>query len=163
MNYKESGGDSLYRRGLYTFIRRTSPHPAMTAFDAPNREVCIVKRENTNTPLQALVLMNDVQFVEASKMLAVRMQKEGGDTLDQQIKYGFRLTTSRYPKEEEIKVLKDLYHSQSKWFTSNRSETLKFLKVGNKNVEAEYLNSTTAAMAMVANTLLNHDETYTKR
>ena len=163
MNYKESGGDSLYRRSLYTFIRRTSPHPAMTAFDAPNREVCIIKRENTNTPLQALVLMNDVQFVEASKMLAVRMQKEGGDSLDQQIKYGFRLTTSRYPKEEEAKVLKDLYNSQSKWFTSNKSEALKFLKVGNKNVGAEYLNSKTAALAMVANTLLNHDETYTKR
>ncbi|MEP1796870.1 MAG: DUF1553 domain-containing protein [Eudoraea sp.] len=163
MNYKESGGDSLYRRGLYTFIRRTSPHPAMIAFDAPNREVCIIKRENTNTPLQALVLMNDVQFVEASKMLAVRMQKEGGDSLDQQIRYGFRLTTSRHPKEEETKVLKDLYNSQSQWFTSNKSETLKFLKVGNKKLEEGYLNSKTAALAMVANTLLNHDETYMKR
>ena len=163
LNYKESGGDSLYRRGLYTFIRRTSPHPAMTAFDAPNREVCIVKRENTNTPLQALVLMNDVQFVEASKILAVRMQKEGGNSLDQQIKYGFRLATSRYPKEEEIKVLKDLYNSQSKWFTSYKSEALKFLKVGNRNVEEEYLNSKTAALTMVANTLLNHDESNIKR
>jgi hypothetical protein len=163
MNYKESGGDSLYRRGLYTFIRRTSPHPAMIAFDAPNREVCIIKRENTNTPLQALVLMNDIQFVEASKMLAVRMQKEGGDSLDQQIKYGFRLTTSRYPKEEETKILKDLYNSQSQWFTSNKSEALKFLKVGNKQLEKEYLNSKTAALVMVANTLLNQDETYMKR
>jgi len=163
MNYKESGGDSLYRRGLYTFIRRTSPHPAMTAFDAPNREVCIIRRENTNTPLQALVLMNDVQFVEASKMLAVRMQKEGGDSLDKQIKYGFRLATSRYPKEEEVKILKDLYNSQSQWFSSNKSEALKFLKVGNKQLEEGYLNSKTAALAMVANTLLNHDETYMKR
>lgn len=163
MNYKESGGDSLYRRGLYTFIRRTSPHPAMIAFDAPNREVCTIKRENTNTPLQALVLMNDIQFVEASKMLAVRMQKEGGDSLEQQIKYGFRLSTSRYPKEEETKVLKDLFNSQSQWFVSNKSEALKLLKVGNKQLEKEYLNSKTAALAMVANTLLNHDETYMKR
>ena len=70
LRYHANSGDSLYRRSMYTFIRRTQPHPAMTIFDQPNREICTVKRENTNTPLQALVLLNDPQFVEAAKMLA---------------------------------------------------------------------------------------------
>ncbi len=163
LNYKESEGDSLYRRGLYTFIRRTSPHPAMTAFDAPNREVCIVKRENTNTPLQALVLMNDTQFVEASKVLAQRMQKEGGGSLEEQIAYGFRLAVSRHPKAEETSVLKELFETQVERFNSNPKEVRKLLSVGKKQLDASLINEKTAALTMVANTILNHDETYMKR
>ncbi|MRI01715.1 DUF1553 domain-containing protein [Kriegella sp. EG-1] len=163
LNYKESEGDSLYRRGLYTFIRRTSPHPAMTAFDAPSREVCIVKRENTNTPLQALVLMNDTQFVEASKMLAERMTLEGGSSLEDQISYGFRLAISRKPKKEETIILKDLYLTQSDRFQKNPSEIKKLLSVGNKKLNKSLLNEKTAALTMVANTILNHDEAYMKR
>ncbi|MEO9891851.1 DUF1553 domain-containing protein [Aurantibacter sp.] len=163
LNYKESEGDSLYRRGLYTFIRRTSPHPAMTAFDAPSREVCIVKRENTNTPLQALVLMNDTQFVEASKMLAERMVLEGGSNLDDQIAYGFRLAISRKPKTEETIILKDLFENQSKRFKNNPSEAQELLSVGNKKLNNSLLNEKTAALTMVANTILNHDEAYMKR
>jgi len=163
LNYKESEGDSLYRRGLYTFIRRTSPHPAMTAFDAPSREVCTVKRENTNTPLQALVLMNDTQFVEASKMLAERMQQEGGTSLDDQIAHGFRLAISRHPKEEETSVLKDLFNSQTERFNKNPKEAKELLSVGKKELDAALINEKTAALTMVANTILNHDEAYMKR
>lgn len=163
LNYKESGGDSLYRRGLYTFIRRTSPHPAMTAFDAPNREVCTVKRENTNTPLQALVLMNDIQFVEASKVLAQRMQKEGGSSLDEQIAYGFRLAISRYPKAAETSVLKELFQIQAQRFKGNPKEARELLSVGKKRLDQSLVNDKTAALTMVANTILNHDETYMKR
>ena len=163
LNYKESKGDSLYRRGLYTFIRRTAPHPAMTAFDAPSREVCIVKRENTNTPLQALVLMNDTQFVEASKVLAQRMQKEGGDSLEEQITYGFRLAVSRYPKDRETSILKELYQAQKKRFSANPKEVKKLLSVGKKELDNSLVNIKTAALTMVANTILNHDETYMKR
>lgn len=163
LNYKESEGDSLYRRGLYTFIRRTSPHPAMTVFDAPSREVCIVKRENTNTPLQALVLMNDTQFVEASRVLAERMQKEGGISLDDQISYGFRLAISRHPKDEETSVLKDLFKSQTERFNKNPKEARKLLSVGKKELDLSLVNNKTAALTMVAHTILNHDETYMKR
>lgn len=163
LNYKASEGDSLYRRGLYTFIRRTSPHPAMTAFDAPSREVCTVKRENTNTPLQALVLMNDSEFVEASKVLAQRMQKEGGNALDEQIAFGFRLAVSRFPKEEEIKIFKDFFNAQSERFAKNPEEAAKLLSVGKKELDQSLDKNKTAALTMVANTILNHDETYMKR
>ncbi|WP_232623066.1 DUF1553 domain-containing protein [Pareuzebyella sediminis] len=163
LNYKASEGDSLYRRGLYTFIRRTSPHPAMTAFDAPSREVCTVKRENTNTPLQALVLMNDPEFVEASKVLAQRMQKEGGNALDEQIAFGFRLAVSRFPKEEEIKIFKDFFNAQSERFAKNPEEAAKLLSVGKKELDQSLDKNKTAALTMVANTILNHDETYMKR
>lgn len=163
LNYKESEGDSLYRRGLYTFIRRTAPHPAMTAFDAPSREVCTVKRENTNTPLQALVLMNDTQFVEASKVLAARMQKEGGVSLDDQIAYGFRLAVSRSPKKEETSVLRELYEAQSEKYKANPKEALKLLSVGRKELDDSLDKNKTAALTMVANTILNHDEAYMKR
>ncbi len=163
LKYKESEGDSLYRRGLYTFIRRTSPHPAMTAFDTPSREVCTVKRENTNTPLQALVLMNDTQFVEASRVLAERMQKEGGGTLEDQIAYGFRLAISRNPKEEETNVLKELYRTQSERFEADPKEAVALLKVGKKPIDKALDRSKTAALTLVANTILNHDETYMKR
>ena len=163
LKYKESMGDSLYRRGLYTFVRRNSPHPVMTAFDAPNREVCIVQRESTNTPLQALILMNDTQFVEASKVLAARMQKEGGSSLDEQIAYGFRLAVSRYPKEEEKAILKEIYMEQQERFTREPAEARRLLSVGKKQLDNALDKTKTAALTMVANTMLNHDETYMKR
>ena len=163
LHYKESEGDSLYRRGLYTFIRRSSPNPAMSAFDAPSRDLCTVKREITNTPLQSLVLMNDTQFVEASKILAERMQKEGGKLLDEQITYGFRLAVSRFPKADEKSILKELFHLQSKRFTTYPAEAIALLSVGKKQIDNTLDPAKTAALTLVANTILNHDETYMKR
>jgi hypothetical protein len=163
LRYKESTGDSLYRRGLYTFIRRSSPHPAMLAFDAPSRDICTVKRENTNTPLQALVLLNDIQFVEASRVLAERMLIEGGDSLEDQLVYGFRLAISRYPKQEETTVLKDLFKTQSERFELNPNEAEELLTVGRKQIDKSLDPNMTAALTMVANTILNHNETYMKR
>ncbi|MFK7814410.1 MAG: DUF1553 domain-containing protein [Maribacter sp.] len=163
LKYEESKGDNLYRRGLYTFVRRNSAHPAMTAFDAPNREVCIVKRESTNTPLQALVLLNDIEFVEASKILAERMQKEGGNSLDEQIAYGFRLAVSRSPKSEEKEILKELFQQQSERFRQKPKEASELLSVGKMQIDKALNNGKTAALTMVANTMLNHDEAYMKR
>jgi len=163
LKYKESEGDSLYRRGIYTFVRRTSPHPAMVAFDAPSREFCTVKRENTNTPLQALVLMNDVQFVEASKILAERIQKEAGSSLDAQLTHAFRLAISRFPKEEEKTILRRFFEKQLNRFEENPKEAQNLLSVGKKNVDESLDIKRTAALTMVANTILNHDETYMKR
>ena len=162
-NYKKNSGDSLYRRGMYTFIKRTSPPPSMIALDGTSREVCTVKREKTNTPLQALVLMNDPQFFEASRILAERIQKEGGKNYSDQIKYGFRLAISRYPKDEELKLLNELYESQLKFYKSNPKMTNQILKVGDKKFDRSLNKYKTAALTMVSNLILNHDETYLKR
>ena len=162
LEYKESQGEDLYRRGLYTFIRRTSPPPNMLTFDATSREVCTVKREVTSTPLQALVLLNDPQFFEASRIFAERIIKSK-DTLEDQISHGFRLATSRHPKEEELKILIDLYKSQYQYFRQNRDKAYQVLSVGEKARDMNLYSVKTAAMTMVANTLLNHNETYTKR
>jgi len=161
--YTESEGGNLYRRGLYTFVRRNSPHPAMSAFDAPNREVCIIKRESTNTPLQALVLLNDTQFVEASKILAERMQKEGGSSLDEQLTYGFRLAVSRAPKTAEKAILKELFNKQQERFIQQPKEARELLSVGKRKPDSNLNTQKTAALTVVANTMLNHDEAYMKR
>jgi hypothetical protein len=163
LNYKKTEGDSLYRRSLYTFIRRTSPPPSMNAFDATSREICTIKREITNTPLQALVLLNDPQFFEASRVLAERIQKEGGDTTLDQISYGFKLSTSRNPKPEELNLFHEFYNSQLKYYKSNPNEAMKVLSVGDSKFDRSLNRYKTAALTMVSNTILNHDETYMKR
>ena len=163
LRYKITPGDSLYRRSLYTFIKRTSPHPAMTAFDAPNRDICTVKRENTNTPLQALVLMNDPQFVECARVLAVRMQEEAGEALENQIVQGFRLVTGRKPSKEEIEVFKDLHATQLERFRQDRQAIDQIMSVGYYPMDKNFKNAQTAALAVVASTMINHDEAYMKR
>ncbi len=162
LEYKESQGEDLYRRGLYTFIRRTSPPPNMLTFDATSREVCTVKRDITSTPLQALVLLNDPQFFEASRIFAERIIKSK-DTLEEQISHGFRLATARHPKEKELEILVDLYNSQYQYFRQNRDKAYQVLSVGEKPRDKSIYSVQGAAMTMVANTLLNHNETYTKR
>ena len=163
LNYKESTGDSLYRRSMYTFIRRTNPPPSMSTFDAPTREVCTVKREITNTPLQALVLLNDPQFVEASRILAERIQKEKPSSIEESIKHGFRLCTSRKPRDKEIELLKNLYDQQLKKFKQNPKLAYNIFKNGKKPRDKTLNLYKTAALSMVANVMLNHDEVYMKR
>lgn len=163
LNYKITRGDSLYRRSLYTFVKRTSPHPAMTAFDAPNRDICIVKRENTNTPLQALVLLNDPQFVEPARVLAERIQKEKPQDVGSQINYAFRLSTGRKAKEKEISLLKELYEKQLQRFTEKPEEAKELLSFGDSPRSEELDVHKTAALAVVSSTILNHDEAYMKR
>ncbi len=163
MTYKETKGDSLYRRSMYTFVRRTSPHPMMTTFDAPSREVCTMKRENTSTPLQALVLMNDPQFVEAAKVLAQKMQYEGGETLEEQMEYAFKSCTGRSLTKEEKELFVSLYQSQLEKFTNSPQEASKLLGVGEFVMDEKIDKVKTAALAMIGNTMLNHDDAYMKR
>ncbi|MEL6941936.1 MAG: DUF1553 domain-containing protein, partial [Bacteroidota bacterium] len=163
LRYKETKGDSLYRRSLYTFVKRTSPHPAMTAFDAPNRDVCTVQRESTNTPLQALILLNDPQFVEAARVLAERMQKEGGESVEERITYAFRLSTGRHPKTEEITIMKTLLQKQQQHFATQTQQVQELLAVGEYPIDETLNPNETAAYAILASTMLNHDEAYTKR
>ena len=163
LEYNMTKGDSLYRRSLYTFVRRNSPHPMMRAFDVPTRDICIVKRKNSNTPLQALVLMNDPQFVEAAKVLAERMQKEGGKNVRDQITFAFRSSTGRKPNEMELHLLINLYEVQIKKYEKLPNEAAKLLDVGEYQIDENLNKAKTAALTLVTNTILNHDDTYTKR
>jgi hypothetical protein len=151
-----SKGEDLYRRSLYTFIRRTSPHPAMMTFDASSRETCTVRRPRTNTPLQSLTLLNDEAALDNARALAERMMKEGGDELQAQLTYGFRLCTSRRPNAKELDRLRVLYEQQ---LTLYRND-VKAAQQLSKDVQSA--NPEFAARVIVANVLLNLDETLTK-
>ena len=161
--YVPDSGDSLYRRSMYTFIRRTSPHPAMTAFDAPDRSICTVKREKTNTPLQALVLLNDPQFVEAARVLAERMQREGGEAIDDQLRYAFRLLCSRRPTVKEMKLMNQQYQLAINKYQNQPEAADALLAIGEHPFDESLDRTRTAALAIVANSMMNFDEAYMKR
>ena len=163
LHYTPDQGDKLYRRSLYTFIRRTSPHPAMVAFDAPNRDVCQVRRERTNTPLQALVLMNDPQFVETARVFAERILLEGGQTNESRIEYAYRLVTSHEISPPEREILVDLLEQETKRLETDPDSVQALSATGNHPVHPQLTDVNLAAMTVVANTLFNHDEFYTKR
>ncbi|MEM9920900.1 MAG: DUF1553 domain-containing protein, partial [Bacteroidota bacterium] len=163
LRYIPSQGDDLYRRSLYTFVKRTSPHPAMQAFDAPNRSICTVQRERTNTPMQALVLLNDPQFVEAAKVMGQRMQLEGGETPEQKIQFAFRLFTGRKPDMEEMALFTELFQEAIQRFSEVPEKADELLKVGAYELDPMLDKRQTAAYALVASTIINLDESYTKR
>ena len=104
----------------------------MIAFDATSREICAVQRENTSTPLQALILLNDIQFFEASRVLAERIQLEGGTKVSDQIQYGFRLATSRLPNSKELDILIDLYQTQLNYYKKTPKAAYNTIRVGEK-------------------------------
>ena len=163
LHYKEDEGEGLYRRSLYTFIRRTSPPPSMMAFDASDRNVCIVRRQSTNTPMQALILLNDPQYVEAARVMAERIQREGGKELADWINYGFRLATSRQPSKEEVDIFMRMYEDELGKFQADPQKANELLSVGEKAVDESLNTIQTAALAMVSSMMLNHDESYMKR
>jgi mono/diheme cytochrome c family protein len=154
--WQTSKDEDRYRRSLYTFIRRTSPHPAMMTFDASSREVCTVRRARTNTPLQSLTSLNDEAAMDNARALAQRMTREGGDELKAQLIYGFRLCTSRQPKAAEIDRLLALYEQQLQLYR-NDEKAARLLTKAIQSARAEL-----AARVIVANVLLNLDETLTK-
>ena len=160
--YKQDHGDQLYRRSLYTYWRRTIPPPTMATFDAAEREVCIVRKDKTNTPLQALTLMNNITFVEASRFLAERMLREGGNNIRQQITHGFRLTTGRTPHARELSLLETTHAYYQTHFGRETGAAAKLLSVGEKPHDKKLDANQLASMTMVASTLLNLDETITK-
>jgi hypothetical protein len=131
-------------------------------FDATSREICTVKRENTSSPLQSLVLLNDVQFFEASRVFAERIFAESKDTLEAQITYGFRLATSRFPEPQEIQLMKELYENQRAYYKKNKRQAYKVVNVGNTKYKQQSKVDKVAAMTIVANTLLNMNESYYK-
>ncbi|MDB5309792.1 MAG: Planctomycete cytochrome [Gemmataceae bacterium] len=161
--YDQGKGDDLYRRSFYTFWKRTVPPPAMTTFDAADKSVCTVKRQSTSTPLQALVLLNDVQFVEAARFVGQRMLKEGGKTTEEQVGWAFRLVTGRKPTEKERTVLVKLFAEQKALFEKDPAAAKKLLAVGEKAADTVLPPADLAAAAVLANVLFSHDEAVTRR
>jgi Protein of unknown function (DUF1553)/Protein of unknown function (DUF1549)/Concanavalin A-like lectin/glucanases superfamily/Planctomycete cytochrome C len=160
--YVQDHGEALYRRSMYTFWKRTCPPPALQTFDAPEREFCMVRRSVTNTPLQALVLMNDPTYVEASRKFAERILTEVAAVPKDRIRYAYRLALGRLPTDEELRVLMSLYNEQLAAFRKDAAGATKLLSVG-ESPRNEKLNlPELAAWTTVASVLLNLDETITK-
>jgi hypothetical protein len=163
IDWQTSGGEDRYRRGLYTTWRRSNPYPSMATFDAPNREVCTVRRVRTNTPLQALVTLNDPVYVEASQALARRMVLEGGSTAIDRASYGFRLCVARPPRDDERATLVQLYERSLARYAQNAAEAQK-LASDPLGPSPEGTNvAELAAWTVIGNVLLNMDETLMKR
>ena len=161
--YKQDGGDKLYRRSMYTIWKRSTPPPSMISFDASERNVCVVQRQKTSSPLQALVLLNDPQYVEASRILAERMIREGGATIDLQVIHGFRLLTGRFPSDSEVSMLSELFEQELFYFEEHPAEVNALLAVGDYPHDSSLDGAEVAATTMVANTIMNFDEAYIKR
>ncbi|MFN0053471.1 MAG: PSD1 and planctomycete cytochrome C domain-containing protein [Planctomycetales bacterium] len=160
--FKRDDGDNLYRRSLYTFWKRTSPPPSLLTFDAPSRETCTVRRARTNTPLQALVLMNDTQYVEAARKLAERMVTQGGDTVESRAAMGFRWALARSPTPDELAVLIRVYQSELAEFQADKEAAVKLLSYGEAKRNEALDPVDQAAWTLVANLILNLDEMVTK-
>ncbi len=160
--YIQDDGDGLYRRSLYTFWKRTVPPPSMMTFDSATRDICSVKRQNTSTPLQALVMMNDPQIVEAARMLAYRSIEEAEASAEDRISFMFELATSRQPDEEEVSFIKTLFDQEYDRYTNQPEEAGQFLSVGHFVMKPILEASEFAAYASVASAILNLDETITR-
>lgn len=160
--FRPDQGDSLYRRSLYTFWKRTSPPPVMLTFDAPSRENCTVRRARTNTPLQALALMNDKQYVEASRQLAARMLAHGETADSAKLAFGFRVVTARQPSPTELAVLEKILAKQREKYAQDKPAAEKLLAYADAPRTSQADPSEHAAWTMVANLMLNLDEAITK-
>jgi hypothetical protein len=160
-NYVQDKGESLYRRSLYTFWKRTAPPPNMTNFDAPNRESYCLRRERSNTPLQALNLMNDVQYFEAARNFAQRLLTTPAST-DSRITAAFRAVTSRYPNAQEAEILRQALDKHLNTYRANPAEAKLAISYGESKADEKLNVSELAAWTMVTNLLLNLDEMVTK-
>jgi hypothetical protein len=159
--FQRGNGPDLYRRSLYTNIRRTVAPPSMLLFDMPSREVCTVQRARTNTPLQALALMNEVTYVEAAKKFAERMVGKGGEP-QERISWGFRCATQRAPEEDEMRILLSGYTRRLERFRAAPESAARLLQRGEAKVSGELDPVELAAMTTVASVLLNLDEVINK-
>jgi hypothetical protein len=159
--YVQSKGKDLYRRTMYTFWKRTSPPPTLSTFDAPDRETCTVRRARTNTPLQALVLMNDPTYIEASRKLAERMMTAAREP-QERITFAFRLATARAPSTKEVAVLRKVFETQLAKYQKDNAAALKLLSVGESPRNEKLRTDELAAWTIIASVILNLDETVTK-
>lgn len=160
--YSRDQGADLYRRSMYTFWKRTCPPPGMTTFDAPDRETCMLRRARTNTPLQALVLMNDPTYLEAARKMAERALREGGGSDDDRIDYLFRLAVSRRPNDRERGVLRTMLNQARSRFHTASEDALRLLTVGDAPRDESLEGTELASWTTLASIMLSLDETITK-
>jgi hypothetical protein len=158
----DAGPEKVHRRSLYTFWKRTAAPPQMNTFDAPSREACMVRRERTNTPLQALLMMNETQYVEAARALAERGMKEGGATPESRLGYMFLLTTARRPDKRELAELTAAYRDFLAGYQRDAEAARKLIAVGESKPDASLPPTELAAYTMVGNLILNLDAVLTK-
>jgi hypothetical protein len=160
-NYVRDSGDAVYRRSLYVIVKRSIPNPTLSTFDAPSRSYCIVRRQNTNTPMQALVTLNDPTFVEACKVLGEQMTK-AGDTREAVIGV-YQKLTAQVPSDQVLDLLTDLQKTEQKKFKEHPEKAAGWLNAGQYKIDNELDPSRVAADAVVASTILNSDASLTKR
>jgi Protein of unknown function (DUF1553) len=162
LDYVQDKGDDLYRRSLYIYWKRTVAPPMMANFDAASRESCVVRETRTNTPLQALNLMNDVVFGEAARALGQRMIKEGGADSASRLRFGFQLATGRTPSDVEESILRGSLQYHLDHFAGKSQDIRAFLAQGESHYDPSLNPRELAAYAAVGSLLLNLDETITK-
>lgn len=162
LRFKQDHGKKLYRRSMYIYWKRSAPPPTMAIFDAPSREKCTIRRSRTNTPLQALVTLNDPQFVEASRALAQRVIKTGGQHLEQQVATAYRLATGTRPSNAVLEVLVQAYRQELKVFREQTERATALLAIGESKRDESIDAAEHAAMTVVSTMILNLDETLTR-
>jgi hypothetical protein len=162
-NYKsDTNPEGLYRRSLYTVWKRTAAPPSMLLFDTPNREICTVKRSRTNTPTQALALMNELTYVESARVLAERTLKEGGADVEGRIRWAFRRVTGRLPAAGELAVLKKGLEQRLTRYRQNLEAAKELVKLGESKADETLDVAELAAYTTTTNVLLNLDEVVTR-
>jgi hypothetical protein len=161
--FQAGEGDDLYRRSVYTNWRRTSPPPAMLTFDAPRRAVCSVNRERTDSPLQALILLNGPQYVEAARVLAARLHESAGGILDRALEEAVLRCLSRKPDARELEILRELHREQLEHFRAHSQDAARLLSIGATPAPEKVPAPELAALTVLVQALLNHDECVVKR
>jgi hypothetical protein len=161
--WQKDAGDKVYRRGMYTHWQRSFPHPAMIALDAPSREECTCDRPKSNIPQQALVLLNDPEFVEAAKAFAAKSLKDGGAADGDKVGWAFERATGRTPRMEELKILLALLKKHREQFAAKPEEAKKLLSVGDMAPPTDAKPEELAAWVSVCRTILNLHETITRQ
>jgi hypothetical protein len=162
VKFTRDNGEKLYRRSMYTFWKRTAPPPSMQIFDAPSREFCAVRRSRTNTPMQALVLMNDEQFVEAARQFGRRMLTTGGESDRDKLVFGFRSVTSRFPTTKELNILVAVLEDHRQRYQEDQEAAQQLIHIGASAVDEILDAQELASWTMIGNLLLNLNETITK-
>ena len=160
--FRQDSGDALFRRSMYTFWKRTSPPPSMAIFDAPDRETCQVRRARTNTPLQALVLLNDVQFVEAARRFAEKVLADGGDSVDSRIQFIYRSILARNPDPKELEIVSRLLEENRSEFKASPDAANQLLSLGESGRNEDFESTELAAWTMIVHLVFNLSETVTK-